>query len=915
MGENEERPDGEGTLFRFAHAEFDQRGHELRVQGRLVAVEAKVLEVLSCLLARPGETLTKEEMLQAAWPGRVVTEGTLTKAVMKLRSALGDDSQTLIRTVHGFGYRLTVPVERLSTDAPARYRPAPGQTVPLRPNWRLVESLDVERRSLVWLAEHAKTRERRVFKFADGADSLVTLKREITLFRLLHDSLGPAAPVVQILDWNLDEPPYFTESEWIEGGNLAQWLEGQVGPEQLDRPTLSLRLEAMAQISEAVAATHALGMVHKDLKPANVLVRPAADGGIELRLADFGIGALTDAASIEALGITQLGFTRTRGQKDDSSGTPLYLAPEVIGGQVPTQKSDIYALGVMLYQAVVADPRKPLAPGWRRDVEDALLREDIAAAADVDPEQRLGDAGELARRLRGLAERHARRKAAAEAQDEARRLKRALADASLRRRRLVWASSLLVLVLAVVSVLATQTRIAQQSARVEADTANAVNDFLIQDLLAQANPLVAGRRDVGVRELLDIAAASVAVRFADRPGSEAGVRLALGSAYRNLAEFDAAAQQLESAVALASSQPEAARFGDSLALELAALRISQDRAVEARTLLQPLLDRPNDDVAVRAAITLARAEEKAGDFEASMLHVEQALAGAGSDTALEALALGQKGVTLIAMGRYDEAVEINREHLAAKRRLYGEGDIRTLEAVRSIALGLYYAERFDEALAVSQEAYRLAADVLGPDHDQSLVIAADVALLHQELGDLVQAEALMLATLKTRTALYGEESRDARTLLNNLGVLYGELERRDLELEYLQRAWQADLRASGESHPDTLVAAHNVGRALLRMSRHAEAEPIQRRTLELALETLGPDHPYIGIMNYILADIVSHLGHFDEAEQRIADAIRLLEVTVGSDSSFSQNARSAQESIRARRAQSQSVLQPSGPSG
>ncbi|HRQ65844.1 MAG TPA: winged helix-turn-helix domain-containing protein, partial [Xanthomonadaceae bacterium] len=206
----DEQATGAGGLYRFAHAEFDVRAHELRVDGRAVAIEAKALQVLACLLARPDETLTKDELFEAVWPGRVVTEGTLTKAVMKLRAVLGDDSQTLIRTVHGFGYRLGVPVEALTSDAPALFVPQPGQSVPFRPNWRLVEALDPDRRGLVWLAEHVKTRDRRVFKFAGSADTLVTLKREITLYRLLHDSLGETAPVVQILDWNLDEPPYFT---------------------------------------------------------------------------------------------------------------------------------------------------------------------------------------------------------------------------------------------------------------------------------------------------------------------------------------------------------------------------------------------------------------------------------------------------------------------------------------------------------------------------------------------------------------------------------------------------------------------------------------------------------------------------------------------------------------------------------
>src|SRR3546814_11899439 len=92
---------------------------------------------------------------------------------------------------------------------------------------------------------------------------------------------------------------------------------------------------------------------------------------------------MLDAQRLHALGITRLGFTQTVAALD-TSGTPLYLAPEVLSGQPSTLQSDIYALGVMLYQAVVGDWNRPLAPGWERQVDDELLREDIAAAVDGD---------------------------------------------------------------------------------------------------------------------------------------------------------------------------------------------------------------------------------------------------------------------------------------------------------------------------------------------------------------------------------------------------------------------------------------------------------------------------------------------------------------------------------------------------
>ena len=106
--------------------------------------------------------------------------------------------------------------------------------------------------------------------------------------------------------------------------------------------------------------------------------------------------------------LSALGMTVTRGG-DDSSGTPLYLAPELLAGQPATVRSDVHALGVLLYQWLAGDLRRPLAPGWERDIDDPLLAEDIARATDGDPAQRLGSVAELVERLSRLEQRRSER--------------------------------------------------------------------------------------------------------------------------------------------------------------------------------------------------------------------------------------------------------------------------------------------------------------------------------------------------------------------------------------------------------------------------------------------------------------------------------------------------------------------------
>ena len=194
--------EGKGTgrlAFRwtFNGAQFDELGWVLLVRGAETEIEQRPLEVLACLLRHAGEVVTKNELLEAAWPGRVVVEGALTGAIGELRKALGDEDQATIATIARVGYRLPGRVERkvVARGAIAAHLKV-GDAVPRRSHWRLQRMLDLAERGEVWLAEHDKTHESRVFKFSFDGARLHALKREATISRLLHDSLGDRADFV-----------------------------------------------------------------------------------------------------------------------------------------------------------------------------------------------------------------------------------------------------------------------------------------------------------------------------------------------------------------------------------------------------------------------------------------------------------------------------------------------------------------------------------------------------------------------------------------------------------------------------------------------------------------------------------------------------------------------------------------------
>jgi class 3 adenylate cyclase len=283
------------------------------------------------------------------------------------------------------------------------WRPAVGLEIPGRTGWHLTERLGAGGFGEVWAGEHAKLHQSRAFKFCFDDERLRALKREVTLVRLLRSALGDRDDIVHLHELKLDAPPFYLESDLAPHGNLLQWAEKQGGLGQIP---LAQRIALVAHTATALAAAHSIGVLHKDIKPTNILIFDAPDGEPRPRLVDFGIGTLADPEILARQGITGAGFTRLTIQH--STGTPTYSPPEYLAGRPYTIQGDIYGLGILLYQLVTARPLDPLAPGWERDIADPLLREDIATCVDGDPAGRFPSAADLGDRLLHLEDRRAK---------------------------------------------------------------------------------------------------------------------------------------------------------------------------------------------------------------------------------------------------------------------------------------------------------------------------------------------------------------------------------------------------------------------------------------------------------------------------------------------------------------------------
>jgi eukaryotic-like serine/threonine-protein kinase len=233
------------------------------------------------------------------------------------------------------------------------------------------------------LAEHLSDDERFVARFRREA---------LAVAKLIHPN------IVQVYDTGIDDGRHYIVMEYVEGRSGAQILQrhGPVEPE--------IAAEIGVQACAGLDYAHRRGIIHRDVKPGNLMIvgGPVGGGEMVVKLTDFGI-----ARAIEQTRITQVGSV---------VGTAAYLAPEQVRGEEATPATDVYALGVVLYQfltgrlpyegsslaelAVRQQNEKPLPPDTYNSEVPGTLGAAVLRALEGDPNRRYASADELAAGLR-----------------------------------------------------------------------------------------------------------------------------------------------------------------------------------------------------------------------------------------------------------------------------------------------------------------------------------------------------------------------------------------------------------------------------------------------------------------------------------------------------------------------------------
>jgi|GEM_PF-557407 len=256
----------------------------------------------------------------------------------------------------------------------------------------------------VWRAKHLdrSNQPEVVLKFCIDERAARSLKKEVEFLDKIR-SRGEHPGIVKLLNTHLRVTPPCLEYEYVGGGDLAKWFDERI--RRATQPSPPQIAEIIGKIAEAVAFAHGLGIIHRDIKPQNVLVEKTADNKTRFKLTDFGIGGIMRTEALKDL----------RGAEANSAGTlsrgtctPLYASAQQQSGGKPDPRDDVYALGVMWYQLLVGDlmSKAPQGSVWKaklrsRGVADAMI-ELLEHCMEGDQEDRIADAGVLADKLKKL---------------------------------------------------------------------------------------------------------------------------------------------------------------------------------------------------------------------------------------------------------------------------------------------------------------------------------------------------------------------------------------------------------------------------------------------------------------------------------------------------------------------------------
>lgn len=703
-------------------------------------------------------------------------------------------------------------------------------------------------------------------------------REQRTLAQLNHPSIA------RLYDADIlpDGTPWFV-MEHVEGLRLTDYCRER-------NCSIDDRLQLFRAVCEAVQYAHGQAVIHRDLKPSNILVKN--DGAV--RLLDFGIAkqleTFEDPAEQTMTGLRLM--------------TPAYAAPEQILGGTVGVHTDVYSLGVILYELLTGrlpfnlssltpaeaatlitdgEPAKPSATLERTNStpvpEGANALPGPAAWADLDvlaltamhrdPLRRYRSAEALIRDID-----HYLKGEPLEARPDA--LSYRMSKFVGRNRRALTAAALVfAVVVGLVVFFTVRLAKARTAALDEAARTQRIQRFMM-NLFRGGDEAAGPADDLKVVTLLDRGVQEA--RALDRePAVQAELYQTLGSMYEKLGKFDRADSMLQAALderksVFGANSSELARSEVSLALLRAdqaqydeAQRLAEDGLAVARRTLPP-----NDPGIARATFVVGKVLEDRGRYDQAIRVLDDAVrlqSGSGVEQADLAASLSELANSHFYVGHYDISEALNRRVLAINSKLYGDRHPMVADTLINLGAIEFQRGRYPESERYNRQALDIIQSWYGPVHPETAdaMTILGQSLTYQKRFD--EANALLHQSLAILEQVYGHVHPRVGYALNELGnvaIRQGKLD--DAEADF-KRVVSIYRSVYGENHYQIGIALSNLGGVYAERKDYVQAEKYFRDALQVYSKSLRPDHLSVGVSRVRLGNAL--LGEHRDAEAEV----------------------------------------------
>lgn len=737
------------------------------------------------------------------------------------------------------------------------------------------------------------------------------------LARLQHPNIAG------LLDGGISESglPYFT-LEYVEGKPITNYCDE-------NNLTIEERLELFKKVCEAVLYAHQNLVIHRDIKPGNILVQE--DGTV--KLLDFGIAKVFEENEDQKF------VTRTSMRVM----TPEYASPEQVRGEPVSTATDIYSLGLILYQLLTGCPPYEVTSTSALELEriicltepqkpSTIITKIFSSEPDINKkpspdfisQKRKTTISKLRKRISGDLDNICLMAIRKEPERRYSSIAQFIADienhlagmpviarkstTSYRTKKFIQRHKAGVVVAAsavlIVAILTTIyfLRLAEERdrAQLEAAKSKKVSEFLA-GIFQVSDPEQSKGESITARELLDVGVRRIENELSGQPEVLANMLSVTGNVYKSLGLYGNAIMLLQRAYTindslLGSSSPETAKSLNDLAnlnFAMGDYGSAKQKFNQAVVIRKNIFGEESLETA-ESINDLAMVLREEGEYEESEILLNASLSVRekflSSESPEVAQSLNNLGLIKDDIGEYDEAKQLFEESLKIKEKLYGKTHPSVTETMGNLAFLLRQMGQYNEASKLFDETLEINKKLFGDIHPVISTDLYNIASITALMGDLNSAEKLYTQVLELDKKLLGDEHPYIALDLNNLAGILSDKSEFEKAEDIYKESLAMNKKIYGDEHPEVATSRSNLGVMYNRWGKLSLAEPLLKSALDMRIKLLGKNHPNTVTSVNIYAALLYSMKKYNEAVEYYRESLSLRIKLLGEDHPQTANA-------------------------